>query len=229
MEKRNSETILGFLTLAAVCMLSTFGLRQTALPASQTTASTVVLDAGHGGSDPGKVGVDSILEKDINLAITLLLKEELEKAGIQVVLTRKDDNGLYPEDSSNKKQADMRKRCQIIQDTAPVFTVSIHQNSYTDPAVGGPQVFYYAHSDTGKSLAENLQERLNNNLNIERPRTIKANESYYLLLKTKIPTVIVECGFLSNPTEAKKLASQEYQLQLAQALCQGIQDFLSGE
>lgn len=183
---------------------------------------TVVVDAGHGGADSGKVGVNGALEKDINLAIALKLKDLLEKDGVQVILTREGDDGLYDEGEANKKQQDMKRRCAMIDEAEAVATVSIHQNSYTQESVKGPQVFYYQDSLQGRQIAEILQESLNAELKVERPREIKANDSYYLLKKTKTPTVIVECGFLSNQEEAKLLVTEEYQQRVAQAVCRGI-------
>ena len=189
----------------------------------------IVVDAGHGGSDPGKVGVNDALEKDINLAIALKLKDLLEKKDIKVVLTRDTDAGLYPADATNKKASDMQNRCQIITDANPLFTVSIHQNSYTSPEIKGAQVFYYGQSEQGKALAETLQKSLISRIDPENKREAKANESYYLLKKTPTPTVIVECGFLSNPTEADLLLDADYQDKLARAIYMGILEYLEAE
>lgn len=186
----------------------------------------VVVDAGHGGFDSGKVGINDALEKDINLAIAKKLKEMLEQKNIQVVMTREDDNGLYDDKEENKKQQDMKRRCSLINESGAVAAVSIHQNSYTEESVHGPQVFYYETSAKAKELASVLQESLNGNLQIDRPREIKANDSYYLLRKTAVPTVIVECGFLSNGAEAAKLITDTYQEQVAQAVCEGIVQYL---
>ncbi len=182
----------------------------------------VVIDAGHGGWDPGKVSASGALEKDINLALSLQLKEKLEEQNIKVVLTRSDDNSL-----SDSKQEDFKKRIALIEEVSPVVTVSIHQNSFTDSSVAGPQVFYYLKSDKGKKLAEILQEKLNETLSPASPRSIKSNDDYYLIKKTPTPTVIVECGFLSNPTEASLLCHQEYQNKISDALCVGIVSYLS--
>lgn len=108
----------------------------------------------------------------------------------------------------------------------PFLAVSIHQNSYTESSVKGPQVFFYESSAQGRELAAALQEALNEMLEIERPREIKANDSYYLLRKTKSPTVIVECGFLSNPEEAEKLVTDAYQETVAEAVCSGILNYI---
>mgnify|MGYP000700167717 CR=1 FL=1 len=97
----------------------------------------IVLDSGHGGSDPGMIGIDGLEEKNINLSMTLLLKEKLEEKGYTVVLTREEDKGLYDESAQNKKAQDLQQRIALIDETAPALTVSIHQNSYHDPAVKG--------------------------------------------------------------------------------------------
>lgn len=191
-----------------------------------STGKTVVLDPGHGGSDPGKIGINGSKEKDINLAISQALKDCLEEKGIRVVLTREDANGLYKESDSNKKQADMRTRCEIIDQAEAELTVSIHQNSYTAESVCGPQVFYHVQSAEGEKAAACLQEALNRDLEIARPREIKSNNTYYILKQTKTPVVIAECGFLSNYEEAEKLITSDYQKKVAEALCAGIMEYL---
>ena len=120
----------------------------------------------------------------------------------------------------------MKRRCSAINESEADLAVSIHQNSYTQESICGPQVFYYETSVKGQKLAEILQETLNQNLEIARPRAGKANDTYYLLRKTEIPTVIVECGFLSNTEEAEKLMKEVYQEKIAQAICEGVQEFL---
>ena len=120
----------------------------------------------------------------------------------------------------------MRKRCEIITKAKPVFTVSIHQNSYPEEAVKGAQVFYYGQSQEGKKLAETLQKNLAAQLDPQNHRQAKANESYFLLKKTPSPTVIVECGFLSNSEEAALLATEEYQDKVAEAVKAGILEYL---
>lgn len=219
----------------AVCLLvAAFILaRQGAVLVQSEKASPkkicIVVDAGHGGSDPGKVGVNDALEKDINLALALKLKDLLEKKDIEVVLTRDSDAGLYPADATNKKASDMQKRCEIITEADPVFTISLHQNSYTTEDIKGAQVFYYGQSQKGEELATILQESLISRVDPENKRTAKANESYYLLKKTPTPTVIVECGFLSNPAEADLLLDTDYQNKLARAIYMGILEYLEKE
>lgn len=152
----------------------------------------VVIDAGHGGSDPGKIGVDGSLEKDINLKIAGRLKEYLEASDVKVVMTREDDQGLYTEKDSKKKTADMNRRCRLINETNPDLTVSIHQNSYHQEEISGGQVFYFKSSEKGKRLAEVLQQRFDYVLGEKNTRLAKANDNYFLLLHVKTPIVIVE-------------------------------------
>lgn len=187
---------------------------------------TVVIDAGHGGNDPGKIGVDDSLEKDLNLIIAKKVQKILQQQEIEVVMTRESDAGLYEEQTSNKKVQDMKNRCLLINQTQPDCVVSIHQNSYHEESVNGAQVFYYGTSDEGKRLAETLQEKLVSYVDPENHRQAKANESYYLLKKTEVPIVIVECGFLSNWEEAKKLQEDSYQNQIAWAVAMGILSYL---
>ncbi len=188
----------------------------------------VVIDAGHGGDDPGKVGINDALEKDINLKIAQRLKTLLEAQDINVVMTRESEAGLYDAGVSNKKVQDMKRRIEIIDDAQPVITVSIHQNSYPEEYVHGAQVFYYTSSVEGKRLADTLQDALINIADPENTRVTKANDSYYLLKKTGTPIVIVECGFLSNYVEAEKLVTEEYQEKIAWALHMGILRYLNG-
>ena len=188
----------------------------------------VVIDPGHGGTDPGKVGIDGQLEKDINLAVAKKLKTYLEASDVKVVLTRDVDTGLYSSKDTHKKMADMKKRCQLIEEAKPDLVISIHQNSYHEEAIRGGQVFYYKTSVQGKKLAESLQKRFDYVLGDSNKRQAKANDNYYLLLHVKEPIVIAECGFLSNREEAKKLETEEYQDRLAWTLHMGIMEYLGG-
>lgn len=190
---------------------------------------TIVIDAGHGGIDPGKVGINNALEKDINLAIALKLQKYLEQNGINVVMTRTDDNGLYEESDSNKKVRDMKNRLSIIEEAKPTLAVSIHQNSYPDKSVSGVQVFYYKDSIKSKTAAEIMQTQLIKSLKPSKERTAKDNSSYYLLKKTSVPIMIIECAFMSNPTEAELLTKDDYQEKVAWAIYMGIMQVINSE
>ena len=189
----------------------------------------VVVDAGHGGIDSGKVGINGALEKDINLKIAEALKKYLEAEGIRVVMTRESDDGLYDANASNKKVQDMKRRIELIDKEKPVITVSIHQNSYPEEYVHGAQVFFYSGSTQGQRLAEVIQAQLIDKADPENKRQVKANDSYYLLKKTGIPIVIVECGFLSNSAEAEKLCDEDYQERVAWAVHMGVMQYLNSK
>lgn len=186
----------------------------------------VVLDPGHGDSDPGKIGINQALEKDINLSIAKKVQSRLKKEGVQVLMTRENDEMLAKESDTNKKIQDMKARVQLMNESSPKLVVSIHQNSYTDERIHGAQVFYYAQSAEGKEVAEIMQKAL---LKVDESnkRQAKPESTYYILKRTKPPTIIVECGFLSNSEEAELLVSDDYQEKLADAITAGILACLS--
>lgn len=187
----------------------------------------VVIDAGHGGIDPGKVGVNQALEKDINLAIAKKVKHYLELSDVEVIMTREGEEGLYEPQDSNKKVQDMKNRVALIDSLGADLAVSIHQNSYQEEYVKGAQVFYYVTSLQGKTIAETMQKTLAETLDKENRREAKANDSYYLLKKTQTPIIIAECGFLSNREEASLLTAEAYQDRVAWAIHLGILRYLA--
>lgn len=229
--------LCGVVVIILLVIALCFGLKQsiaTFSSANIITSSThkdkekkiIVIDPGHGGFDPGKVGVNEILEKDINLKISLLLKDLLEKEGFEVIMTRTEDCGLYNSTDSNKKRSDMQKRVEIINNSNAVIAVSIHQNSFEQESSKGAQVFYHNVSDKGKILGETLQETIKTVIADGNHRMAKSNDSYYMLRKTQCPLVIVECGFLSNYQEAKLLTEDEYQKKMAGAIRDGIKKYI---
>lgn len=187
----------------------------------------VVIDAGHGGFDPGKIGVNNILEKDVNLAISQQLKQLLEQNDIKVVMTRDSDEGLYSDSDSNKKASDLKKRVEIINNSEAAVVVSIHQNSFTQESSHGAQVFYYTSQEEGKRFANIMQVQLKSTIKDDNHRIEKANDSYFLLKKANPPIIIVECGFLSNYKEAELLSKDDYQRKLAWAIHLGILKYLN--
>ena len=193
----------------------------------KTAEKCVVLDAGHGGADPGKVGVNGVEEKTINLEIVKKVKKYLEASDVRVVLTRENDEGPEGDQIKNKKVQDMRRRVEVIENSHPDAVISIHQNSFPQESVHGAQVFYYTGSDKGQKLATRIQSTVTRYADIGNQRQIKANDSYYLLKKTSVPIVIVECGFLSNWEEAEKLKTAEYQDKMAWAIALGILQYLN--
>ena len=173
---------------------------------ARTGKQTVVLDSGHGGSDSGKVGINGAKEKEINLLIAKEIRRLLEKEKIE----------------------DLKYRVSLMNEKKPSLAVSIHQNSYHEENVFGAQVFYYKTSTEGEKAAAVIQEALQE-VNPENTKKIKANDTYYLLKKTEVPTVIVECGFLSNYAEAEKLVSEDYQKKVAEAVTKGILQYLKDQ
>jgi len=166
------------------------------------------------------VGVNQALEKDINLQIAKKLEQILKEKNVKVIMTREEEERL-----ADSNTEDLKERVRIINNKKPTLAVSIHQNSYSDKNVQGAQVFYYKNSSEGKKAAITLQEAL---LAVDsgNTRQAKANDTYYMLKKTEVPLIIVECGFLSNPKEAEKLIKKEYQQELAEALSSGILEYL---
>ena len=219
------------LFMACLLLVSFYFLSRQAAQVSVTTknrekSQVIAVDPGHGGTDPGMIGVDGLEEKGINLEISMKLSELLREKGYRVVMTRKEDKGLSDPSASNKKAQDMQRRIAFLEEANPVLTVSIHQNSFSDQNVRGPQVFYYENSVEGKNLAEKIQKSMNKSLAPKRPRMIKANTSYYLLKRSKGTLVIVECGFLTNSEEAELLKTETYQQKAAEAIAEGIDDYL---
>lgn len=228
MKKHIAELSMAFLLLLCFFFLSKEAAQVSKeITAEETNQNTIVIDPGHGGIDPGMIGVGGLEEKGINLTISRKLETALAQKGFSVVMTREEDRGLYDDASNNKKAQDMQRRISLIDETDPVLTVSIHQNSYQDAAVRGPQVFYYKDSPGGEALASVLQEELNAGLSIERPREAKGNTSYYLLKRSTGILVIVECGFLTNPDEASLLQNEEYQEKVAASIANGIVRYLN--
>jgi len=184
----------------------------------------IVIDAGHGGWDPGKTAQNSMDEKDINLDIAKKTGMFLQEKGADVIFTRQEDEVL-----GKTKKEDMINRMDIINGCGADIMISIHQNSYSDSGIRGGQVFYFENSENGRILAESVQKSLNEIAENKNTRMAKGNGSYYMLKKSDIPAVIIECGFLSNEDEREKLNSEEYRLMVAWAICDGISRYFEGE
>ena len=227
LKKRVMEMMMAVLLLTSVFFLS----KEAAMVSNETAEKekVIVIDAGHGGADPGMIGIGGLEEKGINLAVSMKLKEALENQGFTVVMTRQEDKGLYEEGTRNKKVQDMQNRIEIMEKAKPILAVSIHQNSYTEESVKGPQVFYYETSAEGQKLAVNIQSALNTELSTERPRKEKGNTSYFLLKKSPCVLNIVECGFLTNKQEAELLQTEEYQQKIVEAVAKGIIQYMEGK
>ena len=194
---------------------------------SKAREKIIAIDIGHGGNDPGKVSVDSVKEKDINLSIGLELEKELLARGYKVILTRRTDMNLADAASGNMKSSDMRNRVKLINDTHPDIMISIHQNSFPDESVKGAQAFYQINSDEGKKLAELLQSNMIKKVDNTNKRKAKESSSYYIIKNTDCPSVILECGFLSNKKECANLQNGQYQREIAIAIADAVDEYFN--
>ena len=186
---------------------------------------TVVIDPGHGGTDPGSIGYKTKVHEDkLNLKMSFLLKQKLEDAGINVVMTRETDNSLAEGTGRAFKKRDMQLRKDLIKRIRPNMVISLHQNSYTNHSLRGAQVFYDKTSDISKQIAEFIQEQFLANL--EHSNKTTSPGDYFMLKCTTAPSVIVECGFLSNEEDEKLLLTDEYQEKIINCIYLGIVKFL---
>ena len=207
-----------FFSLATSSLVIHMGNRVSKKISSSAVKSQriVVIDAGHGGIDGGAEADDGTPEKDLNLSLVLSIRDFLEASGVDVVLTRERDV-MYAESSSpHKKLDDLNERIRITEDAEALAFVSIHMNKFPVPKYSGLQVYYSENNEESAVLAEMIQTFTSINFQTNNKRTIKpAGSSIYLLDKLECPAVLVECGFLSNPDELKKLKSDEYRKALA--------------
>lgn len=190
---------------------------------------TVIIDAGHGGEDGGSSSSSGILEKDINLAIALDLRDLLVQDNYDVIMIREGDYAVGDTTLGTireRKRSDMNNRIQTINESGESILVSIHQNHFTESQYHGAQMFYSANREESAQLAESIRFNIIAALQPENNRESKpADSSIYLLDSCKVPGVIVECGFLSNPEEAEKLNTESYQKQMAYAIYSGVTDY----
>ena len=196
------------------------------------TSKTIIVDAGHGGIDPGTMTDDqSIKEKEVNLKITKKVKELLEASGAMVILTRNDDVSLYTEEAGKtvrqKYNENLRNRKKIIKESSADMFISIHLNKFEQSKYYGAQTFYPSGKEDGQLLATYIQNELKRVVDTTNNRKIKPSNDIYLLKDNEIPSTLIECGFLSNDKEAKLLNSEEYQDQIAWAIYVGIQKYFS--
>ncbi len=189
---------------------------------------TVIVDAGHGIPDGGAVGVSGSVEQKINLDIALKLKEVLEAKGISVIMTREDENGLWDDEHQSirqKKVSDMNNRLNIMNKSHADLFISIHMNSYPNHKTSGLRVFYAPNHNEIKPLAENIQIRMQDITGANTTVVKSADKTLFLMKNPPIPAILVECGFISNPTEEKKLQEADYQARLAWAMADAIEKY----
>lgn len=222
-----TAAMVGCFVLLGVCARVT----EKALPANLPSADkpVIVLDAGHGGMDSGAVGKSGVLEKDVNLAIVKSLRDMFEVSGFEVVLTRDEDISIYDagvEGVRNQKLSDMDNRLKIIQSYPDSIFLCIHQNNFTDPKYFGGQMFYNNNHPDNRTLAQIMQNRFAA-LQEGNDREIKlSGEELFLLKSNKNPSLMIECGFLSNPEEEQRLSNWEYQQQVAFTIYSGVLEYI---
>ncbi len=218
--------------LIVICIIAAFGYVKTEFIGANTlpdTTPTVIIDAGHGGFDGGATASDGTVEKDINLQIALKTARLLRLNGFDVIMTRSEDTGTEDDESvaiAKRKKSDLTNRLQIMKDNPDAVFVSIHLNKFTTSAANGAQVFYTKNRKEALCLAQSLQQSIKTLLQPQNDRVVKqGTNSTFLLKNAVVPTVIVECGFLSNKAELEKLKSEDYQSQMAFAVVCGITDY----
>lgn len=186
------------------------------------TKKTVIIDPGHGGIDVGTVGIDGSLEKNINLSISLDLYDFLMVSGINTVLTRDGDYEMYRAGEQRTK-SDLYNRMDYINSVPNSILISIHQNHFENEAEWGTQVWYSPNDEISPTLADKILQSVKKNIQPENKRENKVSDnSYYILYKAQKPSVMVECGFVSNENENKRLQDKEYQRDIAYSILVGI-------
>lgn len=189
------------------------------------SGKVIVVDAGHGVPDEGAESSNGTTEAETNLKIALKLQNLLEQSGSTVILTRSDENAIYDLDSKTLKQkkiSDIHNRVKIGNESQADIFISIHLNKIPQPQYDGWQTFYREGDEEGAKLAKQIQENLSKTIDKENNRVAKTIDNIYIIKHVEIPTTIVECGFLSNPEEEKKLLNDEYQNKLAWGIYNGI-------
>lgn len=186
------------------------------------TRKTVIIDPGHGGIDVGTVGIDGSLEKNINLSISLDLYDFLMVSGINTVLTRDGDYEMYRAGEQRTK-SDLYNRMDYINSVPDSILISIHQNHFENEAEWGTQVWYSPNDEISPTIADKILNSVKKNIQPENKReNKKSDDSYYILYKAQKPSVMVECGFVSNENENKRLQDKEYQRDMAYSILVGI-------
>ncbi len=186
------------------------------------------MSAPHGEPDGGAVGISGTLEKDINLAIVQKLREILESKGTEVILTREGDSGIFDSDAGTiheKKVSDMNNRIKIIKNSGADLMISIHMNSFSDSSASGLHIFYDKAHPEAEEVARRVQDAISEITGAPTHAVKTADEKLFLMKNTSVPTILVECGFLSNPDEETKLNNEEYQSKIAWAIAKSVEDY----
>lgn len=220
---------ISIVLVAVIILILSLGYhKHIAVSGSLNAAKVIVIDPGHGGFDPGKKGTRGKDEKDINLAISIYLKEYLLQGGYEVIMTREEDVDLYEKDGSGRraKTIDLTNRKKIATKNNPNAIVTVHVNSFPESKYYGAQTFYAKNNEKSQRLALIIQEELIRVLDKENKRTALEKDDVYMIKGLDIPAVLVECGFLSNPEEEQKLNDPKYQQKVAYSIYVGLDRYL---
>ncbi len=236
--KRFFHGIIG-LSLALIVVLATvIGVvmkingNDIIIPAGNTPfEKIVIIDAGHGGEDSGAVGVNGVLEKDLNLQIALEIGRAFEEQGYVVVYTRTDDRLLYKEEENIKgirKISDLKNRCKVGEKYPEALFISVHMNSFGMSKYSGLQVYYQEENENSHAIADAIQAKVSGTLQPNNDRKTKPAEGMYILDNISNTAVLIECGFITNEAECKKLSEKEYQKELSFSIVCGIIEYIEG-
>lgn len=211
-----------FTFVSCFYMSFVFEKKRTASANSAFSQYTIVIDAGHGGKDAGTIGIDGTNEKDINLAISLMLFDYLMVSGINAQMTRYDDYEVY-EENEGRTRSDLYNRLDLINSINNSVLVSVHQNHFDDEKEWGTQIWYSANTPESKKMAESILSVVKKHIQPDNKReNKKSGNDYYLLYKASVPSIMVECGFMSNKRENDLLKNNEYQSKFAYAILLGL-------
>ena len=218
--------------LVACLMVSPYTTIKSALSNSGDvtfSSNTVIIDAGHGGIDPGASGINGAIEKDINLNIALTLRDMLIANGYTVIMTRDTDRSLH-DDTLTKvsqiKSSDLKNRLKLVDENSDAITIMIHQNHFSEEKYHGAQMFYGRLNPQSELLAQSLSQSFKEQLQPENTREIKpSSKDVYVLHHAKSPIVLAECGFLSNYVESELLSQEDYQQKIAFTIFSGIEGY----
>lgn len=231
MKKTWNSLFFIMFSIVGLCVFTVFSLSQTVPTlARHTVKPTVILDPGHGGMDGGCVGSGGIVEKNINLSIALKLQQMLTVNGVEVYMTRTEDQSIHDDGVTGlryQKVSDMNNRLKLAKDHPEALFVSIHQNQFPASQYSGAQIFYSPNDPGSETMAAITQRRFREMLQPQNGReTKKAGDELFLLYYAKTPAIMAECGFLSNHEEAAALADEAYQEKVAFVLFSSILEYL---
>lgn len=224
--------IILILFIIFISIIIAFCYNSVSTSALPINRKTIIIDAGHGLPDGGAIGINGTVEQQLNLEISIKLQKMLEQSGAKVVLTRSDENAMYINKSEKlrkNKLNDLKTRKEIIDSVNADIFVSIHMNKFEQSKYHGAQVFYSNYPQKSKILAETVQQNIKQLTDNSNNRKIKMKNDIFLLKNCQIPSILIECGFLSNPQEEQQLNDDAYQTKIVYSIYHGILDYFETE